>query len=354
MRNLIGLKRGSGLIFGITLSLLMLVGFSAPVWAAPKTDTIIFKNGDRLTGEIKSLERGRLSFNTDATGTIAIEWARIANIISDQYIQVETGAGTRYFGQLLATDEGSRVLVDTEYGPKTLDNTVVILMSPIETGSIREAFDVELLLGYNFAKAGGVKQGTFGVEAAFRTRKRIYSIVAGTTINDSNELEQSTRSNLEFGYRRLWQNRRYVAANLNFDRNDELGLDLRSSIGGSAGRYFIQTNNMLLDLQAGLQWSSETLTNDPEKVKSIEVLLTTHWDWFRFDSPELDWSTSFQLIPNLSDWGRVRATFDTSLKWEIISDFKWGMAFYSTFDNKPVGDAASNDYGVNTTVSYDF
>jgi hypothetical protein len=40
---------------------------------------------------------------------------------------------------------------------------------------------------------------------------------------------------------------------------------------------------------------------DEEVVKSIEALFTAEWDWFRFDSPELDWSTTFQLIPNLTD-----------------------------------------------------
>ena len=53
---------------------MLIIGFlSLSAQAAPKTDIIIFKNGDKLTGEIKSLKRGKLSFNTDATGTISIE-----------------------------------------------------------------------------------------------------------------------------------------------------------------------------------------------------------------------------------------------------------------------------------------
>lgn len=84
-------------------------------------------------------------------------------------------------------------------------------------------------------------------------------------------------------------------------------------------------------------------------------MFTINWDWFRFDNPELDWSTTLQVIPNLTDWGRVRANFDTSLRWTVINDLKWGLTFYSKFDNRPVGDeASSNDYGVNTNVTYDF
>jgi len=63
-----------------------LISTSMPAIAADKTDILVFVNGDRLTGEVKSLERGRLRFNTDATGTIAIEWDDVAQISSDQNI----------------------------------------------------------------------------------------------------------------------------------------------------------------------------------------------------------------------------------------------------------------------------
>ena len=76
------------------LLLLILATLSLPTLAAPKTDIIVFNNGDKLTGEIKSMKRGRLNFNTDATGTISIEWAEIRHIESLQNIQVETNTGT--------------------------------------------------------------------------------------------------------------------------------------------------------------------------------------------------------------------------------------------------------------------
>ena len=50
--------------------------------AANKTDVVTFVNGDRLTGEVKSLERGRLRFKTDATDTISIEWD---NVVLNEY-----------------------------------------------------------------------------------------------------------------------------------------------------------------------------------------------------------------------------------------------------------------------------
>ena len=356
-------------IFPALLIMALLGLQSLPVMAAPKTDIIVFNNGDKLTGEIKSLKRGRLNFNTDATGTISIEWAEIRHIESLQNIQVETNTGTRYFGHLEPTEEDDVVVINTGNGLQTIDDTTVTLMTPIEGVGIG-AFDIDLTVGYNFAKAGGVQQGNFGVDVDYRTRQRIYSLTASTTTNDSDTQESSERSNLGLQYKRLWQNRWYVNGNLTLDQNDELGLNLRTSIGGGGGRFLIQSNSMLLGVEANLQFSRENLAAEDgptigpippvpvpetEDVDSVEAVFRVNWDWFRFDAPELDWSTSLELIPSITESGRVRANFDTGLQWEMIGDLKWGLAFYSSFDNKPQTETASNsDYGINTTLTYEF
>ena len=41
--------------------------------ARDKTDVVRLKNGDRITGEIKELERGKLTVKTDSMGTLSIE-----------------------------------------------------------------------------------------------------------------------------------------------------------------------------------------------------------------------------------------------------------------------------------------
>jgi hypothetical protein len=48
-----------------------LLGGSAD--AQPKTDVVRLLNGDRITGEVIALERGRLQLKTDDAGTIYIE-----------------------------------------------------------------------------------------------------------------------------------------------------------------------------------------------------------------------------------------------------------------------------------------
>jgi hypothetical protein len=45
-------------------------------------DIVEFGADNRLIGEVRGLERGKLSFNTGSTGTIAIEWEDVTRIVS--------------------------------------------------------------------------------------------------------------------------------------------------------------------------------------------------------------------------------------------------------------------------------
>ena len=337
--------------------LLLIVALSSwalPVSAAPKTDIVIFTNGDKLTGEFKSLKRGQLNLNTEATGTIGIEWDKVSGVISNQRIQIETSNGTRYFGHLVFSEEGSTISVVTVEGPQALDAERIVLMTPIEGGGIH-ALDVDLSLGYDFAKAGGVKHATLGVNMDYRSLIRIESISFSTVITDSDTQDASERTNVSFRHTRLWNNRWFTNTTLSFDQNDELGLNLRSSLGMGGGRFFVQSNSMLLALEGGLQFSRENSVHEEDDTDSLEATFTANWDWFLFEDPELDWSTTLQVIPSLTERGRVRSEFDTTLSWEIIGDLKWAFSFYGSWDNQPQSaDGATSDYGVNTALAYDF
>jgi hypothetical protein len=328
--------------------------WALPSAGAPKTDTLTFINGDKLTGETKSLKRGVLSFNTDAAGVINIEWDKVASVVSSQQVQVETISGIRYFGNLTYSESGPGLVVVTDHGPQELDWQRIIAMTPIEGGGIH-ALDIDVSLGYNFAKAGGVETGNFGINMDYRSRLRVESMSISSTLTNSETLVASRRSNLALQHTRLFKNRWFSTANLTLDQNDELGLELRTSLGAGGGRYFVQSTAMLLALEAGLQVSRENQTALEEDIDSLEAIFTLNWDWFLFEDPELDWSSSIQLIPSLTESGRVRSEVNTELKWELIGDLKWGFALYGSFDNQPKDtDGETSDYGINTSLTYEF
>lgn len=99
----------------------------------------------------------------------------------------------------------------------------------------------------------------------------------------------------------------------------------------------------------------EELAGSTGDQDTLEAIGTIRWDWFRYDTPELDLSTKLEIIPNLSDTGRVRGELDITLKWEMIEDLFWQLEFYDSYDSRPatVG-AEKNDYGIISSLGYSF
>ena len=253
------------------LILLLALGFSAPAIAA--SDVLIIDNGDRLTGEVKSLERGKLRFDTAATGTIPIEWDEVAFLTSNQNIQVETESGDRYLGQLISQDQRGVITIGTQSGSTELAMASIVLMTPIEARGI-DRFDGDITAGFNFAKASEVSQAQLGFELQARTETRLFGLDVASVTSDSQDNESSQRHSLDLTYQRLWPRRWLTGAVVRLERNDELGLDLRTSIGVGGGRNVLQTNTATLSLIGGLQLSRENVAGNRSDEDTVEAFAT--------------------------------------------------------------------------------
>ncbi|HEV8272975.1 MAG TPA: hypothetical protein VGQ04_16800, partial [Chitinophagaceae bacterium] len=70
-------------IIGIIILLIV-----SMVGLAQKTDKLLLKNGNQITGEIKNMKFAKLSFDMDGPGTISIKWEHVVKITSDKTFQV--------------------------------------------------------------------------------------------------------------------------------------------------------------------------------------------------------------------------------------------------------------------------
>jgi hypothetical protein len=70
------------------------LSFPAVAAAQGRTDVVTLANGDRITGEIVRLDRGRLEFKTDDAGTLYLEWDKLTSLVSKRLVEVTTTAAT--------------------------------------------------------------------------------------------------------------------------------------------------------------------------------------------------------------------------------------------------------------------
>src|SRR5688572_19587414 len=82
---------------GVILAILVMSGDAA---GQGRTDVVTLPNGDRITGEVVRLDRGRLEFKTDDVGTLYLEWDKVATVQATRAVEVVTEDGRRFLGSL--------------------------------------------------------------------------------------------------------------------------------------------------------------------------------------------------------------------------------------------------------------
>lgn len=337
-------------------ALALLIGVSMPVLSAPKTDVIEMSNGDRITGEVRSLEHDQLKVSTYHMGTIYVEWDKVARVESAQEMQVEVTDGARYYGQLRAGDRVGLLLVDagSDSGVERLETARVVRIVPIEGGQFIDRLDGYISAGFDFAKANGERNLDFAGGLTSRDRVREWSIDAAVNLTGTSSSATSEHDELQGVWKRFLRSHDFYLGMFKMSRNTELDLDLRTLLGGSFGRYFVQTNHFEWTGQLGLALSHENYAGG-SAFNSVESLFATDFSLFRYDYPDTDVGGSLTLLPSLTQSGRYRAEAELHANYEFMRDLFLELSLYGSFDSKQplTGDSAS-DYGVVTSVGYSF
>lgn len=337
-----------------TTSLLLLYLLSAPV-LADKTDVIYMRNGDRVTCEIKRLERGQLKASTDGMGTVYIEWDDIAQIVSKETYIVELADGERVQGTLAMPFDDGTLLVTDAGDSRRLAMIDIVWIDPLKLDSnVFKRWDGSVSAGFDTTKANDVTSLTAAFEARRRTEKFQLDFDGSWYSHSQDEAEDSIRATFGTMYRRLLPERRYRALIGSLERNDELGIDLRTLGGAGFGRFLQQTGRSLWAVTAGAVVNREQRAGSESSETNVEAFLGTDFDFHTYDSPKTTLGTNLMVFPSLTESGRVRANLDVYLRRELITDLFIELSLYDTWDSEPPDEGEENDYGIVTSLGYSF
>jgi len=325
---------------------------AAPALARDKTDVVILRNGNNLTGEIKGMSRGKLDFNTDDAGRLSIEWDKVARATSAFVFEVEMSSGERHYG-VLSSPSDQELAVGLLPAAQVVPTSAVVQIVPMDDdflGRVRAIFD----LGFTIAKANGATTFSTSGEVTYRAKwlgsKLSFDVYLQD--DDSNVAVSRYTAALSGDVYFVDHWRAFLGAEVS--HNDQLGLQLRTSLNTGAGYSAVRNGWTELWLSAGLVGSRERYaTGDPNL--TLDGLVAASWDAFRYDTPKLDLTAELALYPGLSDWGRLRGTFTFRIRYEVIRDFNVGLVFQDTFDTRPPDPTASNnDYIAQLTIGWSY
>jgi hypothetical protein len=344
-------RRLGALAAVLALSILALV--PARAHAGPKVDVVVLRNGSRVIGEIRSMNRSRLELKTDDMGTLQIEWDKIVALTSPAFFVVEDMNGGLHFGSLHPGPADDTLDVVGDLGVDAIPLRQVMRIQLVKYG-FWDRFKGSFDLGAGYTSATELLQLDFDAEVNYK-RPRFEAIAtADAVLTQQPEADDTQRLAFTLGYTRILKSRHRLYTLGLLEQNRELGYELRSSLVGGWSYALARDRKNLLTGGAGLSVSREKPL-EGESTTHLEAVLGFNYENFAYDFPNTDVKVTAFGFVGLDEWGRYRLEANASLRRELFSDLYVGLKAYESYDSEPATEGASkNDWGLSLTLGFSF
>ena len=320
---------------------------------AQKTDILTLRNGDVITGEIKSLNRNKLEFSTPRMSTVYIEWQEIARINSSKVFQVELITLDLIVVTLGVSEEDGVLQVTQDGVKRTYAMSEITEMTRLK-GTFFSRLKATVQLGGNVVKANDERTYNFDGSLQYRSSKILSNATLSSYLSAQAGRDANQTNKARYSLNRLLKHGWGAGGNAQFESNDELNLESRINVGLSASKSIIQSNIILFYAFVGLQSNSEKFSTAPETLTSAEAVGSTTFEYFKFRNPDIDLSISASVYPSITEEDRVRANINGRISYEVISDLDLSLNGYFDWDSRPAPGSPKNDYGFFTSIGYSF
>ena len=332
----------------LALSVLLLL---AAAGTAQAQEFLIHANGDSINAEIKSFERGKLSYEIPGSSSASLEFDKVATLGSPEDWDIELTEQRQLYGSILPGAESGTVRIVTVGDTVDVAISEIVKMTNVNR-TLWSRFDGYLELGFNYAKANNSSNLTFATRIDYRAPKWLFGITLDSRFQNQDDAESFKRNTGTFFVNYLLPKTWYVGSFTTLEQNQELDLDLRLLFGAIGGRDILQSNKIEWRWGAGILGNREDYTG-LEASTSAEALLATYFNFFTFGNFENDIASSLLVYPSLTESGRVRVDFDISYRQDLFGDLYLRFSFYDQYDSRPPPGAEDNDYGTNIAVGWD-
>jgi len=335
-------------------------------------DTVVLKNGDRLTGTIESSDGKTITLKTDYAGEIKVQWSAVKDVTTDKPLYVAKSDKTTVNGTI--TSEGSDVVVHTaNAGDVTVPLTNVTI---IRSASEQTAYEHSLHPGlfeewkgganFGFALARGNSDTTnlaLGFNADRKTLSDQIKMYATSIYSTNGALTGATVTANEItGGIRYDRNINHILFGFvsgDFAHNALQDLNLQQIYGGGLGAHAINRPNTTLDLLAGVNYTRETYSGTVAGVTTtVErnlAAVTVGEDFAKKFGATSSFVQHFYFYPDLSETGEYRFALDAAWVTQIKKWIGWQVTVSDRYiTNPPIAGTKNNDVVLSTGLNFSF
>lgn len=324
----------------------------APVTDPVKNDVLVLRNGDTLTGELRQLRRGLVTFKTDAASTIYVKWPRVITAATDKTFEIVLADGSEVVGSLLEGAAANRLLIGTGGEPRDVARDSVVEMIRIKR-TVWDRIDGNVDAGLDFTQQESKLDLSLGASVRYNVARHRFGLDVSAAFTTQDAVDDIRRGTAAATYERELSRYWFWAASGGAQSNSQLSLDYAWAIGSGPGRYLVRTNRLSVSTWLGLFYRTEQYVGEDPETK-IPLSLITDVEWFVWAGLSTDVSSRLIVSPVLDDRGRWQVTFTTSLSRELVSNLYLSLGVSEFFDSRPPGEANRNDFSLTSSLGWSF
>jgi hypothetical protein len=333
----------------------MLGFFSGKLYSQKQQDTLFFRNGSIILGEIKTIKLGVANFDPADANDISVQLIKLRTISATAVIfRIETTEDHVYYGKIMANKKPGYITIVNEKDTMEWLLERISVLYPFKDAFL-DRFSGNATVGYTYTKSSKFGRLNFDLNASYVTRKDEITFGASGIYSITDTAFSRDQENINFKYNYYLNSTWFLTAFVSYQRNVELGIKRRYQQGLGAGNKFIKTQRVYGWLRTGVAINQQESMDDVKSGTLTELFGQLQFNFFRFTAPKISFDFSQTFFYSLSQKGRIRNSGQTNLSWEIISDFNLNLGFYNNYDSEPPAPASSTlDYGIVFGLGYNF
>lgn len=325
---------------------------------AQKTDTIYHINGNILTGELKKLQYGGITWKMDGMGTINLEEIKVNTMISTKMFQITMKNDIIYFGNFMASNDYRTVFIGITKNNGEIEKKLVKIEDIVEFYPIKNNFWMRtsghFSLGFNFNKGSNAATVAFSGNLDYRRNKSYTTFNWSTNNTYQEDTLNSINSTLSVAYQRLIKKGWSYQMVIGGTQNSELGTKFRWELDLMGLKDIAYNNWNRLYAGTGISVIREIpYGNNPIAQNDLAAIVEFVWRVYKITKPKIWVDANINFLPYFTE-NRYRANFNLNPKVKVFNDnFQAGFSFYYNYDSNPSeGAVSTNDYGMNLNLSY--
>ncbi len=316
-------------------------------------DTVVIKNGDRLTGKIKKMEMGILIIKTTYDPEIKIPWTQIQSLITDAPIILKLEDGLRLVGRTVKSRNGSNLrIVDSEVGEVDFQLTSVKEIRLHPKPSVETHGHLNLSAR---TTRGNNETDSYHVdgEATVRTNKHRYVLGFAANYGKNNEgiIQQDSLGYLRHDF--------FIKSKLFFNNNitalhDRFrDLNLRMTLGLGFGYQIFDVEDHKLSVESGLNYIREDFQSADDKNRTAARWALNYEQNF-FDGGLTAFHYDEVLLGLGAPTKEILVTLRNGFRIPLFLDFIGTFQVNVDFNSDPAPDTQKTDLGYLLGVGYEF